>query len=85
LSLKKSAAFADLVNDEWGINKNEAYECWRDFAGTSRRFKFDYFYEKKFNKKLNDRAYQLIEPKLSNLLKRAITKGQVIARSIRVT
>jgi phosphoglycolate phosphatase-like HAD superfamily hydrolase len=65
---QKSAAFADLVNAEWGIDRDAAYECWRDFAGTSRRFKFDYFYEKKFNKKLDNSTYQLIEPKLSNLL-----------------
>ena len=66
---QKAAAFAELVNNEWGIDKDAAYNCWHDFCGTSRRFKFDYFYKKKFGEKLDDKTYQLIEPQLSMILK----------------
>jgi phosphoglycolate phosphatase-like HAD superfamily hydrolase len=66
---KKAAAFAELVNKEWGIDKDAACACWHDFCGTSRRYKFDYFYKKEFGKKLDDEAYQLIESKYSSFLK----------------
>lgn len=66
---QKAAVFGDLVSKEWGINENEAAMFWGDFAGTSRRHKFNYFYKQHFGKELDDKTYELIEPKLSEFLK----------------
>lgn len=66
---QKAVDFGELVNKEWGIDKDEAIKFWKEFAGTSRRHKFDHFYESKFGKKLDDNEYQLIEHNFSTILK----------------
>lgn len=66
---QKAVVFGELVSSEWKIDRDEATKFWRDFPGTSRRHKFDYFYEKEFAGKLDDRTYQLIQSKYSNFLK----------------
>ena len=48
---QKAQAFGALLNKEWNIDKKEAAIFWRNSGGTSRRYKFDYLYMKRFNKK----------------------------------
>jgi phosphoglycolate phosphatase-like HAD superfamily hydrolase len=66
---RKAVAFGELINREWGININEGFLRWMQELGTSRRSKFDYFYERQFNNKLTDQIYKEIEEKFSDLLK----------------
>ncbi len=66
---QKAVAFGDLLNKEWSVNKNDAASLWIATGGTSRRYKFDYYYRKQFNKNLTDDEYKIIEKKFSNLLK----------------
>ncbi len=66
---EKAVVFAELVNRKWKADKNEAAKFWREFLGTSRRHKFDHFYEKMFGKKLDEQTYQLIRAEYGNYLK----------------
>lgn len=66
---QKSKAFGDLLNKERGISKETAEKFWIETGGTSRRYKFDYFYNKQFGNKLSDDVYSKIESEFSNLLK----------------
>lgn len=66
---QKAKAFGDLIAKYWGVDKDEAANFWINGGGTSRRYKFDYFYEKKYGKKLQDKVYNEIESKYSTLLK----------------
>lgn len=66
---KKAEAFGALLHEEWNINKENAAKFWIDTGGKSRKYKFDYFYEKQFGKKLQDKDYKIIESKYSNILK----------------
>lgn len=66
---QKSKAFGELLNKEWGINKKTAEKFWIKTGGFSRRYKFDYFYNKQFGEKLSDGVYSKIEAKFSGLLK----------------
>lgn len=66
---KKSKAFGKLLEFEWKINRREAENHWMKFGGSSRREIFDYLFHKKFNKKLTDKEYKLIEAEFSKLLK----------------
>ncbi len=66
---QKASAFGALLNREWGIDRKIAGEFWIASGGTSRRHKFDYFYEKQFNNRLPDNIYSKIESEFSNLLK----------------
>lgn len=66
---QKATVFGDLLNKEWGINKAEAARLWMKTGGTPRRYKFEYYYEKQFGKKLTENDYGIIEKKFSNLLK----------------
>jgi len=66
---QKAEAFGALLNKHWGINKDEAARFWVETGGSSRRYKFDYFYKQRFQKELNDEKYQIIESEYSHLLK----------------
>lgn len=66
---QKAKAFGLLLEKEWGIGPLETEKFWIATGGTSRRYKFDYFYDRKFNKKLNDGLYNEVESKFSNILK----------------
>lgn len=66
---EKAAAFGDTVAEEWGSKKNEASSFWLNKGGTSRKFKFEYFYTQRFNQELPDEVYEKIEKKFSQLLR----------------
>jgi phosphoglycolate phosphatase-like HAD superfamily hydrolase len=66
---QKAAAFGNIVNREWGVDKNEATNLWNATGGTSRRYKFDYCFKKQFGKNLTDEEYFAIEKTFSRLLK----------------
>jgi len=66
---QKAQAFGGLLNKRWGIDKDEAKNFWMATGGTSRKYKFDYFYQKRFRKKLPDEKYRAIETDYSRLLK----------------
>jgi len=67
---EKARVFGEIVGKYWGVDKGEASDYWHAKGGTSRRAKFDYFYEKKFKKKLGDDEYKLVEEKFSLRLKK---------------
>ena len=69
---QKSKAFGELLNKEWGIDKETAEKFWIKTGGFSRRYKFDYFYNKQFGEKLSDDAYSKIEYEFSNLLRKEL-------------
>jgi phosphoglycolate phosphatase-like HAD superfamily hydrolase len=69
IETQKAAAFGNLLNKEWKVNKDEAAKFWIKTEGSSRRYKFDYFYKKQFNTILTDGEYQIIEEQFSSLLK----------------
>ena len=66
---QKATAFGELLYKEWGISKEQASKFWIAKGGTSRRYKFDHFFEEKFSKKLPVEIYNIIESKYSDLLK----------------
>ncbi len=66
---QKAEAFGNLLNKEWNIDKQEASKLWIATGGTSRRYKFDFYYQKQFNMQLSDAEYKLVEKKFSDLLK----------------
>ena len=55
---QKAKVFGSIVN-----------KYWIETGGKSRRSKFDYFFNKKYNKELNDTEYKNIESEFSNKLK----------------
>lgn len=66
---QKSQAFGEILNKHWGTDIKEAAGFWLAKGGTSRRYKFDYFYEKAYDKQLSDQDYKKIEQEYSQLLK----------------
>ncbi len=66
---EKALVFGDIVNKYWEVNRKAAANYWCKKGGTSRRAKFDYFYLRKFKKKLKDIEYQKIEQEFSGRLK----------------
>lgn len=66
---QKARAFGDTLNKHWGINSDKASEFWIETGGTSRRFKFDYFYKQKFRQNLSDNEYKTVESEFSSLLR----------------
>lgn len=66
---EKAQAFAETLSREWNVNVKEAEEYWLSQGGTSRKFKFDYFYKKRFGKEIPDNVYKEVESKFSKLLK----------------
>lgn len=66
---QKAEAFGTILNKAWNICKEEAAKFWIATGGTSRRYKFDYFYAKQFGKQLKDEDYKTIEQEYSNVLK----------------
>lgn len=51
------------------MNIKEAADFWLVTGGTSRRYKFDYFYDKVYHKQLSEEDYKSIEQEYSQLLK----------------
>ena len=66
---QKAKVFGSIVNKYWNIDIDEAAKYWIETGGKSRRSKFDYFFNKKYNKELNDTEYKNIESEFSNKLK----------------
>lgn len=66
---QKSQAFGTLVQNKWGVNKQNAAKYWVEKQGTPRRHKFEYFYERRFRKKLSTHEYKVIEQIFSSILK----------------
>lgn len=67
---QKAELFGALLNKYWGIDNKTAAEFWIAKGGTSRKHKFDYLYEEKFGRKLNDFNYIQIENEFSKILKK---------------
>lgn len=66
---QKARAFGEILNKHWGINTKEALDFWLATGGKSRRYKFNYFYNKAYNKRLSDEVYKTVEHEYSQLLK----------------
>lgn len=66
---QKAKAFGELLFSEWGIDLETASNFWMEKGGTSRKYKFDYFYQKRFDHKLTEGKYKKIEKSYSLLLK----------------
>lgn len=66
---KKARCFGEVLQKHWGVNKKEAADTWIAEGGTSRRSKFDYFYDKQFHKSLTDEDYKKVESDFSSILK----------------
>ena len=66
---EKASILSEILNKHWNTNKKDVYDFWFKNQGTSRRYKFDYFYEKMFGRKLSDNLYEEIESEFSKYLK----------------
>jgi len=69
---QKARAFGAILNKYWKIDKQEVESFWHKTGGTSRKYKFDYFYTKQFNKKLPEMEYQKIESEYNQFLREHI-------------
>lgn len=65
----KARAFGDVLHKEWGVKREKAVDFWRKSGGSSRKYKFDYFYQQQFGISLNDSEYRRVEGGFSRLLK----------------
>lgn len=66
---QKAAAFAKVLNKNWGINTDNLSRFWMETGGTSRRYKFDHFYREKFGKGISENEYKVIEKEFSDILR----------------
>ncbi|MBF8250006.1 MAG: hypothetical protein HW400_607 [Candidatus Levybacteria bacterium] len=66
---QKAKAFGTILNAHWGTDKQDAQEYWLATGGSSRKSKFNYFYNKQFHKEISDDEYRKIESEYSQLLK----------------
>jgi phosphoglycolate phosphatase-like HAD superfamily hydrolase len=66
---QKAHAFGDILQKHWEINSKDASEFWMEKGGTSRRYKFNYFYELRYKKILSNEEYGKIEEEFGDLLK----------------
>lgn len=66
---QKAEAFGELLFSSWGVDKQTASRFWIETGGTPRKYKFDYFYQKRFGSKLAEDKYVEIEREYSLLLK----------------
>jgi phosphoglycolate phosphatase-like HAD superfamily hydrolase len=66
---QKAKIFESIIRKYWKVGENEAENFWLKTGGTSRRSKFDYFYNKQFDKQLSEVEYLKIESEFSELLK----------------
>lgn len=66
---QKAAAFGNILQKQWRVDQKEAADFWIQTGGTSRRYKFDYFYSQRFGRQLSDKDYRIIEQEFSNTLK----------------
>lgn len=66
---QKANAFGEILNQYWGIDRQGAAKYWIEGGGTSRRFKFDYFYKQQYGRDLADDDYHNIEQVFSRTLR----------------
>jgi phosphoglycolate phosphatase-like HAD superfamily hydrolase len=66
---QKAAIFGEILNRHWRIDGKEAENFWQTTGGTSRKYKFDYLYNKQFGNQLPELEYTEIESEFSRLLK----------------
>jgi phosphoglycolate phosphatase-like HAD superfamily hydrolase len=66
---QKAKIFGSILNRYWKVDEKEAENFWYSTGGTSRRSKFDYFYNRQFAKQLLEVEYLKIESEFSQLLK----------------
>jgi phosphoglycolate phosphatase-like HAD superfamily hydrolase len=66
---QKAKIFGSILNRYWKVDEKEGENFWHATGGTSRRSKFDYFYNKQFNKQLSESEYLKIESEFGQLLK----------------
>lgn len=66
---QKAGAFGEILNRHWGVDRQEAASFWIETGGTSRRYKFDYFYKQQYGGDLIDDDYRVIEQVFSRTLK----------------
>lgn len=66
---QKAQCFGEVLQKHWGVNKKEAADTWIAEGGTSRRSKFDYFYDKQFHRTLTNEDYKRVESDFSSILK----------------
>ncbi len=69
---EKANIFGEIVKKYWKGDKKAAAKFYFDIAGPARKFKFDFYYRKLFNKPLSNKDYQLIEQDFSSQLIREI-------------
>lgn len=67
---QKAAAFAKVLNKNWGIDIDNLSKFWMETGGTSRRYKFEHFYKEKFGKELDESEYKAIEKEFSDILRK---------------
>jgi phosphoglycolate phosphatase-like HAD superfamily hydrolase len=66
---QKAQAFGELLFLRWGVDSQIASRFWIETGGTQRKYKFDYFYQKRYGCKLAEEKYKEIEKSYSLLLK----------------
>lgn len=66
---QKANAFGEILNQYWGIDRQVGAKFWIEGGGTSRRFKFDYFYKQQYGRDLTDDDYHIIEQVFSRTLR----------------
>lgn len=66
---QKADAFGEILNQHWAVGQQEAAEFWIETGGTSRRYKFDYFYKQQYGWDLTDDEYRAIEQVFSRTLR----------------
>lgn len=66
---QKAKVLCLILNKYWKVDEKEVEDFYLITGGTSRRYKFDYFYNKKFGKQLPENEYREIEAEFSKYLK----------------
>lgn len=66
---QKAGAFGEILNQHWGVDQQEAARFWIETGGSSRRYKFDYFYKRQYGRDLADEDYRTIEQVFSRTLR----------------
>lgn len=66
---EKAKAFGELLAGKWGVDSEEAADFWKRTGGSARRYKFDYFYQQRFEEPMSDEVYKEVEGEYSQLLR----------------
>jgi len=66
---QKAKAFGIILNRYWKVDEKEGEDFWLATGGTSRKYKFNYFYTRQFDKELPEVEYAKIESEFSQSLK----------------